>query len=513
MERDIDKKFEYLNETKNLIKNSIINKGVYVSNEDTFRSYADKINSIPSGSGDFVIDNVLLDGDTIPEDFNGLIIVNSDRADYVINTPKSEDIPNITSKSKEDGSILKSLYNYISGSTRTIGFNSNFPLIHSYSSDYIFIDKKNIYHTVYDFNENYSFLLGARYVSNDESYEIIVSRNDSGIDIIKYYPSTDTISVENEHVFDDAYFDNNYYFIFNDEIIALFDLYQGLIITYNRSDYSSLFDNSTPFDYIYSRFMTNYDMSYSLENKTINIKYVDTETDNEISLVDDEINFNDMTIYRNVSKSMKIINGGYLNMGNIEFYVDDNNLYTNISIINGHDESTGENFTKDIVYKYDINQDTLTSNIIYDKFSTGSCSSYSNYDSFSIKYLREGNIRYISHTSLSGTIYVYLEDKQISNFVKIFEKTTEDVGTYYTFSFEANGIETVVINPEIQGKYNIMCCGNLPDVYNDNYVVTNYYNMYNPTLISKSANLKLPVLGITYNGQRIPYIANGQYFS
>lgn len=90
MEKDIDKKFEYLSETKNLIKNSIINKGVYVSNDDTFRSYADKISSIPSGNSDLIIDNVLLDGDTIPEDFNGLIIMNSDKAEYVINTPKSE---------------------------------------------------------------------------------------------------------------------------------------------------------------------------------------------------------------------------------------------------------------------------------------------------------------------------------------------------------------------------------------------------------------------------------------
>ena len=90
MEKDIDKKFEYLNETKNLIKNSIINKGIHVSDDDTFRSYAEKIDSIPSESNDFVIDNVLLDGDVIPDDFDGLIIMNSDRAEYVINTPKSE---------------------------------------------------------------------------------------------------------------------------------------------------------------------------------------------------------------------------------------------------------------------------------------------------------------------------------------------------------------------------------------------------------------------------------------
>lgn len=39
-------KLNYLNETKNLIKEAIINKGVGVSDTDTFRSYSDKIQSI-----------------------------------------------------------------------------------------------------------------------------------------------------------------------------------------------------------------------------------------------------------------------------------------------------------------------------------------------------------------------------------------------------------------------------------------------------------------------------------
>lgn len=43
---DIATKFEYLKGTKNLIKQAIIDKGVTVSDTDTFRSYADKISSI-----------------------------------------------------------------------------------------------------------------------------------------------------------------------------------------------------------------------------------------------------------------------------------------------------------------------------------------------------------------------------------------------------------------------------------------------------------------------------------
>ena len=43
---NITTKFEYLLETKDLIKQAIIDKGVTVSDTDTFRSYADKISSI-----------------------------------------------------------------------------------------------------------------------------------------------------------------------------------------------------------------------------------------------------------------------------------------------------------------------------------------------------------------------------------------------------------------------------------------------------------------------------------
>lgn len=47
----IAEKLTYLNETKNAIKNAIVNKGVSVNDSDTFRSYADKISSIEAGGG------------------------------------------------------------------------------------------------------------------------------------------------------------------------------------------------------------------------------------------------------------------------------------------------------------------------------------------------------------------------------------------------------------------------------------------------------------------------------
>ena len=51
MANNIQDKLAYLEETKGLIKEAIIAKGGTVSDEDTFRSYADKIKTIEAGGG------------------------------------------------------------------------------------------------------------------------------------------------------------------------------------------------------------------------------------------------------------------------------------------------------------------------------------------------------------------------------------------------------------------------------------------------------------------------------
>ena len=51
MANTIQDKLAYLEETKGLIKQAIVAKGVSVSDEDTFRSYADKIETIEGGGG------------------------------------------------------------------------------------------------------------------------------------------------------------------------------------------------------------------------------------------------------------------------------------------------------------------------------------------------------------------------------------------------------------------------------------------------------------------------------
>ena len=50
--QDLQDNLDYLNNTKQIIKQSIINKGQAISDTDTFRSYADKISAIETGKGD-----------------------------------------------------------------------------------------------------------------------------------------------------------------------------------------------------------------------------------------------------------------------------------------------------------------------------------------------------------------------------------------------------------------------------------------------------------------------------
>ena len=80
----ITDKLTYLQDTKTAIKNAIVNKGVSVSDSDTFRSYANKISSITTGEGggssdewqpqpDWLDIETILENDT--ENYAGKMIV------------------------------------------------------------------------------------------------------------------------------------------------------------------------------------------------------------------------------------------------------------------------------------------------------------------------------------------------------------------------------------------------------------------------------------------------------
>ena len=71
---DIDYKLDYLSETKQRIKKAIINKGVEVSDTDTFRSYADKINNISGGSSADIVE-AIVDSSALPIEAGKKVVV------------------------------------------------------------------------------------------------------------------------------------------------------------------------------------------------------------------------------------------------------------------------------------------------------------------------------------------------------------------------------------------------------------------------------------------------------
>ena len=58
-------KLSHLNETKTAIKNAIVEKGVDVADTDTFRSYAEKISAIESGSADNYLGRIVTEDGTL----------------------------------------------------------------------------------------------------------------------------------------------------------------------------------------------------------------------------------------------------------------------------------------------------------------------------------------------------------------------------------------------------------------------------------------------------------------
>ena len=110
----IENKLTYLDGTKEAIKQAIIDKGVSVTEADTFRSYATKIGEIQGGGGDCpqgVID--LSDGVknnfTLANEFKGVIlpsnmdnVTNMDNCFYSVNIIKEitlPELPNLTTMS------------------------------------------------------------------------------------------------------------------------------------------------------------------------------------------------------------------------------------------------------------------------------------------------------------------------------------------------------------------------------------------------------------------------------
>ena len=107
-------KLSYLLNTKAAIKAAIIDHGVSVSDTDTFRSYADKIRTISSGSSstDHSLEDAILQ-DTLTDYTNDRITKLRDSALRATNNLTSVNFPNVTTIGKEALAYNESLHTII----------------------------------------------------------------------------------------------------------------------------------------------------------------------------------------------------------------------------------------------------------------------------------------------------------------------------------------------------------------------------------------------------------------
>lgn len=92
MANAVDDKLLYLDETKKQLKAALIEKGVEVSDNDTFRSYVNKVIEIKTGAPEEWLDQVLL----LLNDLNGevvtdQVVVSEEEYSGMVNTISTAD--------------------------------------------------------------------------------------------------------------------------------------------------------------------------------------------------------------------------------------------------------------------------------------------------------------------------------------------------------------------------------------------------------------------------------------
>lgn len=121
----ISEKLSYLEETKELIKQAIVDKGVEVNDTDTFRSYADKISEIEGGGGAIVLPSSIRFQDAKDTDLSTFINANTNTSNLTTMQYMFYGCQNITSLdvSNFDTSKVTSLYNCFRNCTKLMNLD------------------------------------------------------------------------------------------------------------------------------------------------------------------------------------------------------------------------------------------------------------------------------------------------------------------------------------------------------------------------------------------------------
>lgn len=509
MEMNVDKKLEYLKETKEAMKSALINKGVEVSDNDTFRSYASKIRNV---TGSLDVDNISF-GD-IANDFDGLVILGPE-AEVTINTPKYETSPNITFEAKNKSSSTSDIGLY-DDRNRVFTFNyglNPIVLYGSYSQTKynrnFYNVNMNKYHSTSDFNDMYSTIHGIKY-NGDDSYSLVICRYDEGYkyDLVKYNPGTDTMSVIKENLFPDVLGSEIFTNITDDEIILYNCGFDNTTRVYSLDDttnYTKIF-YGMPFDQGNSNLpykVTINDLGYYQFHKVYR-EY----SDFWIYKIVTEIDFENSSMSDSVYINYPICESGWLYGSYTNLCYNDGVIYIRPNVSGGEDYSFEDFSTRaDYLITFNENTNTFSREVLYEGVSVGQ----------NVSYSEDASFYSISHGILVGKeIYILSIARNSPEIICIFEGTeygigmssgienTEEHYSYFT-NFEYHGLETIIKNPEILGKYNLVCGPSKGNMGRDK-ISMNYGAGLHPIRLFSSADVKLPVYGVLYNGRYVPYL-------
>ena len=248
MEKNIDKKFNYLKNTKEYLKENLASKGVNVSDEDTFRDLANKVNNV---TGTLSLDNIALnshrenEGEISIDDGSGVARTLSPD-EVVINSPSSERTVKIQKElivESDDSIRVNKMGDYWNSLITKCGVHTL--LGNSYKGNTMIMSAFYVEDTGNFVTLPYNEIMCYYYKEASDTLRMLCC-GASGIDYIEYNFTDNTVNIIAENVFSSYITENPIYYTANmNENYFLFTYdYNSNYMLFNLNTYEKICDMS-----------------------------------------------------------------------------------------------------------------------------------------------------------------------------------------------------------------------------------------------------------------------------
>lgn len=516
MEKNIDKKFNYLKNTKKYLKENLISKGVNVSDEDTFRDLANKVNNV---TGTLSLDNIALnshrenEGEISIEDGSGVARTLSPD-EVVINSPSSEKTIKIQKElivESDDSIIVNKMGDYWNSLITKCGEHTL--LGNSYKGNTMIMSAFYVEDTGNFVTLPYSDILCYYYKEDTDTLRMLCI-DASGIDYIEYNFTDNTVNIIAENVFSSYITENPMFYTANmNENYFLFSCnYNSNYMLFNLNTYEKICTMSFV-NYNEYRFNTNFNIENNiLSFDEINIESLRHGYNSFCEATSYEINLDDLSYSSNDFNIPLQENQWYGSCIGNTFIYDLNTNIVSVKIV--PEEFNYYNFPDNkprnmTLYleknncRIELDADTVLDYNIGGRYFDVNTTVLTNY------YSINGNkyIFYINNNS-NSTYNPYLKVSFGNNDkgkCYLFEEAAQ-LKRYGLYRINSESEFLKVINPEIPGKYNL--CSyivNQDNMFQDVYYNRNQMAAAHPVKVCKDLDLKIPVYAVVYNGQYMTY--------